>query len=165
MRRSSIAFTVLAAAVLMSGAADAQGRRALRRVDADGDGKVTLQEFLAVRGAMFERLDLNHDGKITKDELAVFQSQMDKAAAGAEIRSGKERGKGEGPARQLSRLMEAASGGEITRAAWDAAMTKRFERLDTAHAGFIAMDQLRRRGGQAVAAPEGAAPMPPSEPR
>lgn len=152
MRRLSIAFTILTAAVLLSGVADAQGRRAQRRLDADGDGKISLTEFLAVRGAVFERLDLNHDGKISKDELAVFVDHMDKAAAGAEIRSGKERGKGEGPARQLSRMMETAPGGEITRAAWDAAMTRRFERLDTAHTGFVTMDQMRA-GRRAEVAP------------
>jgi Ca2+-binding EF-hand superfamily protein len=147
---------------LSSASADAQGRRG-RRIDADGDGKISLQEFIASRGAIFERLDLNHDGQITKDELATFQSRMDKAEAGAEIRSGKPRGEGEGPARQIGRLMELSANGVITRAQWDAAMTKRFERLDTGHTGYITLDQMRpRRQGEAAAPPATMSPPTPA---
>jgi Ca2+-binding EF-hand superfamily protein len=41
-----------------------------KRLDKDGDGKLTLAEFGAPQAKMFDRMDKNHDGAITKDELA-----------------------------------------------------------------------------------------------
>ena len=40
------------------------------RLDADGDGVVTRQEFSAPMGDAFDRLDANHDGRLTTGELA-----------------------------------------------------------------------------------------------
>lgn len=42
---------------------------AFRRLDQDGDGKVTLQE-VQQRAMMFDLLDRNGDGKLTPDEMA-----------------------------------------------------------------------------------------------
>jgi Ca2+-binding EF-hand superfamily protein len=41
----------------------------LKRSDADGDGKVTAQEFTAAGDRMFARLDDNGDGRIAKGEM------------------------------------------------------------------------------------------------
>lgn len=148
-------FAALSMVLAMTSATDAQGRKGLRRIDADGDGKISLQEFVASRGAIFERLDLDHDGRITRDELAAFQARAEKAEAGAEIRSGKERGEGAGPARQIQHLLDLSANATITRSQWDAEMTGRFQRLDTGHTGFITMDQMRpgRRAENAALAP------------
>ncbi|MGZ5960145.1 MAG: hypothetical protein ACXWLE_03550 [Rhizomicrobium sp.] len=40
-----------------------------KRLDKDGDGKLTLAEFAAPPEKMFDRLDRNHDGVITADEM------------------------------------------------------------------------------------------------
>ncbi len=40
-----------------------------KRLDANGDGKLTLAEFSAPEEAMFAHLDANGDGVITRDEL------------------------------------------------------------------------------------------------
>lgn len=138
-------FTLIAAAlsVLAASAADAQGRRALRRLDADGDGKISQQEFIASRGAIFDRIDADHDGRMTKEEVAAFQARMETARAGAEIRSGRDRPEGAGPTRQLQHLMDLSANGALTRGQWDAAMAERFKRLDTGHTGFISMEQMR----------------------
>jgi Ca2+-binding EF-hand superfamily protein len=40
-----------------------------KRLDKDGDGKLTLAEFAAPLERMFDRLDRNHDGVITADEM------------------------------------------------------------------------------------------------
>lgn len=45
------------------------GQRLLRRFDANRDGKVTREEFLAGVRARFAELDLNNDGRITDDDL------------------------------------------------------------------------------------------------
>jgi hypothetical protein len=46
------------------------------RADANGDGKVTMEEYAVVAGAMFDRFDTNHDGVITKDEAEAAVARM-----------------------------------------------------------------------------------------
>jgi hypothetical protein len=46
------------------------------RADANGDGKVTMEEYAASAGRMFDRFDTNHDGVITKDEAEGAVAQM-----------------------------------------------------------------------------------------
>ena len=41
----------------------------LARMDTDGDGRVSLEEYLAWMGYAFERMDRNGDGVLTADEL------------------------------------------------------------------------------------------------
>jgi len=41
----------------------------LSRMDKDGDGKVSLSEYLDWMGYAFERMDRNGDGVLTADEL------------------------------------------------------------------------------------------------
>jgi Ca2+-binding EF-hand superfamily protein len=45
------------------------GERLLRRFDADKDGRVTRDEFLAEVRRRFAEMDLNNDGRITDDDL------------------------------------------------------------------------------------------------
>ena len=40
-----------------------------KRLDKDGDGKLTMAEFSAPELKLFDRLDRNHDGTITADEM------------------------------------------------------------------------------------------------
>jgi Ca2+-binding EF-hand superfamily protein len=40
-----------------------------KRLDKDGDGRLSLAEFAAPPEKMFARLDRNHDGLITPDEM------------------------------------------------------------------------------------------------
>lgn len=78
-----ITTTALAAAAALSlfGAAEAQDRGP--RMDADGDGKITLQEFKTGRGErMFARLDADGDGKLSKTELAA---PLQRAPQGADV--------------------------------------------------------------------------------
>jgi hypothetical protein len=44
------------------------------RVDANHDGWIDRDEFLADARAQFARMDLDHDGNITSDELATFRA-------------------------------------------------------------------------------------------
>ena len=79
------------------------------------------------------------------------------------IRSGKGGGDGDGKGGgQLARLQTLAAQGPITRQQWDAMLTKRFQRMDTAGTGFITMDQMRagRGGGAARSADDAMAPTP-----
>ncbi|GAB6166087.1 hypothetical protein JCM19992_20870 [Thermostilla marina] len=65
-----------------------RAKRFFARVDADGDGKVTIQEFakaLTVNPeVVFKRLDANGDGKVTIEEiLKARRVNKDEAAAKA----------------------------------------------------------------------------------
>ena len=41
----------------------------LKRMDTDGDGRVSLDEYLTWMGYAFDRMDRNGDGVLTTDEL------------------------------------------------------------------------------------------------
>jgi hypothetical protein len=49
---------------------------ALQRADADGDGKLSRQEFLTSQGERFDRQDADKDGKLTKAERDAAREQM-----------------------------------------------------------------------------------------
>ena len=41
-------------------------------MDADGDGKLTLQEFQAAHERIFRAMDTDHDGTVTLEEMQAF---------------------------------------------------------------------------------------------
>ena len=47
----------------------------LERMDTDGDGRVSLEEYLAWMGYAFERMDRNGDGVLSADELPGGRGQ------------------------------------------------------------------------------------------
>ena len=44
--------------------------------DANGDGKVSREEFAAMQLRMFDRMDADHDGKLTKPERQAAMEEM-----------------------------------------------------------------------------------------
>lgn len=78
--------TVLAAALIASPLALAMpphaggmpdiGEMFLKQFDADKDGKVTRDEFLASREAQFDRIDSNGDGTVDQSELEVLKTEL-----------------------------------------------------------------------------------------
>jgi uncharacterized low-complexity protein len=53
-----------------------EGKCGLYRMDADGDGKVTKDEFMQGHEAMFEKIDQNGDGVIDTTERDDHMKQM-----------------------------------------------------------------------------------------
>jgi Ca2+-binding EF-hand superfamily protein len=41
-------------------------------MDADGDGKLTLQEWQAAHERIFKAMDTDHDGTVTLEEMETF---------------------------------------------------------------------------------------------
>jgi hypothetical protein len=56
-------------------------KRFFEKLDTNGDGIVTRDEFLAQANRQFNALDLNHDGRLTPDEI---NAAVEKAQANAD---------------------------------------------------------------------------------
>ena len=48
------------------------GRIIFSLMDADGDGKLTLQEWQAAHERIFKAMDTDHDGTVTFEEMEAF---------------------------------------------------------------------------------------------
>jgi Ca2+-binding EF-hand superfamily protein len=47
-------------------------------MDADGDGKLSLQEWQSAHERIFKAMDTNHDGAVTFEEMQAFMHGADK---------------------------------------------------------------------------------------
>ncbi len=64
------------------GAGMGGGMGRARMADANGDGKVTRDEFGAMQLRMFDRMDADHDGRLTKPERqAALEAMRERMAA------------------------------------------------------------------------------------
>lgn len=68
LRPTSIAFACLLWPAIACAQVTATGDY-LARLDTDGDGRVSLDEYQAWMGYAFEHMDGNRDGQLTADEL------------------------------------------------------------------------------------------------
>ena len=78
-------------------------RGMMQRVDTDGDGRITLEEFKAPQERQFAMLDANGDGVIDKDEFGARRMARfaERDADGNGVLEGDELPqRGEGPRRQ-----------------------------------------------------------------
>jgi Ca2+-binding EF-hand superfamily protein len=105
-------------------------------MDTDGDGRITMQEFIAFQDRVFDRLDVQHKGQIDKADVdtALAQSQL-RDAGGMTRGAGSRAGGGEKMLVQLSNRL--AEGGAMTREMWEKRAERRFQRLDTARVGYL----------------------------
>jgi len=72
------------------GAAKAgEGKCGMARMDADGDGKVTKDEFMKGHETMFDKIDQNGDGVIDADERAAHMAKMQGFMQGGKCGEGK----------------------------------------------------------------------------
>ncbi|MEZ5996829.1 MAG: hypothetical protein R3C25_13870 [Hyphomonadaceae bacterium] len=104
--------------------------------DANNDGVITRDEFLARPIAMFERMDANHDGVISQDERPQRPERP-----------------GRGERREMREHMnpDANNDGSVSRAEFAAMGQRMFERLDANNDGRVTQEEARaghgRRGG------------------
>jgi len=136
------------------GPAGAEGRNpaeAFKRADADGDGKVSKEEFIKARSAeseqMFDRIDANKDGFIEPEEGRRFMEGM-RSGAGREggPRPGGDR-RPEGPRAEGTAGRPAAGGpgGEMFRR-FDGDGNGQLSQ-DEFEAGMMRLREMMQRGG------------------
>ena len=102
------------------------------RIDADGDGKVTLAEMQKAAADHFAQVDANKDGRVTKEELASFGEQM------------RSKHEGDRSARMDERFTERDTNkdGKLSRQEVQRMPDQFFARVDTNKDGFLTKDEL-----------------------
>lgn len=139
MKTITLATVLLA---LTAGAALAQGAPG-GRMDANGDGSVSLAEFKAGRVKMMMRGDANGDGKLSKAELETGMAAMAKGAG-----AGQGQGGG-GRAGMMFGMMDSNNDGFLTRPEIEKMVERRFSRIDVNGDGSLSSSEMAamRSGG------------------
>jgi len=106
--------------------------RMLKKMDTDGDGKISSVEFQAAAAARFNAIDTQGTGKITAEQIAnsKFAKDRDEKFAEHEVK-------------------KIGSNGVITKDQYLAAAQSRFAKLDKNGDGYITADEMPAgRGAQ-----------------
>jgi Ca2+-binding EF-hand superfamily protein len=104
----------------------------LKKLDTDGDGKISLAEFQAGAAARFSAADAQHSGSLTAAQLAA-SPQAEKHNLRAATR--------------LVHQMDTTHKGYLTQDDFVNAAQQRFAKLDTQGTGKLMADQLVAAGG------------------
>ena len=129
MRAAALAAALLSAPVLAqdspgdAGSGHRGGMGMMRMADANGDGVVTRDEWLAASDARFARMDANGDGVLQAGERPMRRGRPGGLEGGPPSESGKPRA-------------------DMTRAQYREEALQRFDRLDTNHDGRIDQQEM-----------------------
>lgn len=117
---------LLALGVAATALAQGDGGTRFNKMDADGDGALSFDEFTSNSESRVERMDTNGDGAITKDEFVTFRGE----------RAFERRG------RAFERL-DTNDDGEITRDEREQHQRTRFEKIDADGNGTLSREETR----------------------
>lgn len=125
---------------------DGRGGGMLQRLDTDGDGMVSLQEFQAAGEARFAQLDADGDGRISAEEFSAGQR-------GPGRKAGEDYGpRAEHRAERMQQFreqhfanMDADGDGYISKAEFDERHMTRFHALDANGNGVIDAEERPAR--------------------
>lgn len=147
---AAIALTVAAAAAAQTGATPATTsrpspfERMLKSMDSNGDGRISLDEYLGEAARHFQAADSQNKGRIDAADLASSPQAITRIDHKAE---------------RMVRRLDTAGAGYVTPDEFVAAAQKRFARLDKNGDGKLTPDELTfgrgRQGGNATAAAGG----------
>lgn len=97
----------------------------LKKMDTDGDGKISSAEFQAAAAARFNAIDTQGTGKITAEQIADSKGAKERGEKFAE--------------REVAKI---GANGVITKDQYLAAAQARFAKLDKNGDGFITADEV-----------------------
>ena len=101
----------------------------VKAFDANADGKVSKDEFLAKRPG-FDKVDANHDGTVTQDEVKAMPAVQTKGGTGSTFMA----------------HFDADKDGKVTSSEYDAKRTKFFDTLDKNKDGMIDQSEFHAQG-------------------
>lgn len=136
-----IATLIILPTATLSGIAMADQRaqkraEVIQRLDANGDGKLSVAESITRASLRFDRTDTNSDGELTVEEITATMKRRSS----------------ERFARRIIRRLDADGDGKVTKAEMENQARKRFARMDADNSGFIEQSEMRgkrwRRGNQ-----------------
>ncbi len=121
---SLLATAVLGGLLLSSMASAESGDDMFKKMDANGDGRISAQEHDAGAKAMFDKMDANHDGTLAAGEMMSMHQGMGDRHRGMMLRA------------------DGNHDGVITAAEHAAAAKAMFDRMDTNQDGRVAGAEL-----------------------
>jgi Ca2+-binding EF-hand superfamily protein len=120
----------------------------LQKMDSNGDGRISLDEYLAASGTRFKSMDSQNKGSIDTADIASSKAAIERI---------------DHRANAWVKRLDAAGNGYVTLDEFVAAAQKRFARLDKNGDGKLTPDELTApRWGRGAAQAGQARPPPPS---
>jgi Ca2+-binding EF-hand superfamily protein len=108
-----------------------------KKMDTDGDGKISADEFAAAHKEKFQKMDTNGDGKLSPEEM---KAGFEKGA--------KMMGKSAGPYKEEAvaekiKMMDTNNDGYISEDEFMAGQKTMFDKMDTDHDGYLTKSELK----------------------
>jgi Ca2+-binding EF-hand superfamily protein len=126
------AFLCIGARVALADTESAEAE--FKKMDTNGDGKISADEWTAAHKEMFSKMDTNGDGKISVDEMKAdlekHQKMMAKPGAKEMIS-------------EKVKMMDTNNDGYISEDEFMASSKTMFDKLDTDHDGYLTKSELK----------------------
>jgi Ca2+-binding EF-hand superfamily protein len=106
------------------------------KMDTNGDGKISADEWAEAHKEMFAKMDTNGDGKLSPDELKAVKEKhqaMGKGPGGKEMMSVGEKMK----------MMDTNGDGYVSEDEFITASKTMFDKMDTDHDGYLTKAELK----------------------
>jgi len=121
--RVALLASSLAAGASLAGA----DMSSFRAMDANSDGKISMEEHTAAAKKMFDAMDANHDGKMTAAEMSAAHEKV----------TGRKAAPGEKTAAEKIRVVDSNNDGVMTAGEHEAASKRMFDVMDMNRDGFL----------------------------